>query len=80
MTNFTKRGRLIIINGFSWRWKVGKGGHVLAYSEKGKRMLGKAWEIKGISCDSFERGQWKGTSDGMLFPSEIEKWLSNESK
>ena len=71
-------GRLIRVRGVVWKWRTGKGGGVIAYSELGDRRLGRAWKIKGLSHpDLFDRGQWKNTQQGMLRPGEVAAWLSN---
>jgi hypothetical protein len=71
-----RKGRNIIVNGVAWKWTCSRQGSVLAYSEKGDRLLGKAWKIKGLgSSDAFDRGQYKKTSDGALYPNEVEKWI-----
>jgi hypothetical protein len=81
-TNFQRfrtRGRLLTVAGTKWRWRCGKGGNVVAYSEYGKRLCVGAWTIKGMHPDIFERGKWKKTSDGMLKPSDIANWLLTSS-
>lgn len=76
MKNFNKFGRKIVVDGIVWRWRTGMGGNVVARTLCGKRKHGTAYEIKGWSDPSvWERGQWKKTSDGMLYPSDIAKWL-----
>ena len=32
-------------------------------------------EIKGVGWDAIERGHWKKTSDGMVFPSEVAAYI-----
>ena len=74
--SFEKRkGRLIVVDGVKWKWRVGKRCGTVAYSEHGERRLTHASIIKGISYDTFDRGQWKGTMDGMITPADIAEWL-----
>jgi len=73
---FVRRGRLLVVDGTKWRWRCGKGGNVIAYSEHGERRCAWAWTIKGITPDEFERGKWKITSSGMVKPSDVANWLS----
>lgn len=74
-----RTGRLIAVNGIRWKWKCGKGGGVIAYSELGQRAFAQAWDIKGCTPDVFGRGQRKTTSDGMLTPAEVAAWLSSQN-
>ena len=37
-------------------------------------------ELKGIRAEDFERGQAKQTSDGMIYPSEVRKWIEQGAK
>lgn len=78
--NRLRRGRGIVdVGGTLWVWKVGRRGHhVVAYSEGGRRLLAHAADIKGVDPDVFERGQWKVTSDGMLTPADVAKWIEKE--
>ena len=71
----SRPGRLIIVAGVKWRWKVGHN-NVIMYSETGQRLLESPSVIKGYgNSDIFYRGRRKKTSDGMLMPNEIEAWL-----
>ena len=76
MNNLDKRaGRKIIINNIVWKYLVGKNS-VVAYSENEDRKEEKCWKIKGFNDPNlFGRGQWKKSGDGMILPSEIERWL-----
>ena len=74
--NFIKRpGRKITVQGIKWVWQVGKGGYVKAYSENGLMKLAHA-SIKHVDPDTWDRGQYKQTSDGQLTPKEIAAWLT----
>jgi hypothetical protein len=72
---FAKRGRLLMVAGTKWRWRCGRGGNVIAYSEHGIRRCAGAWTILGMNPDIFDRGKWKRTSDGMVRPSDVVRWL-----
>ena len=76
LDRFVRRGRLLTVAGTKWRWRCGRGGNVIAYSERGERRCAGAWAIRGMDPDTFDRGQWKRTSDGMVRPSDVAKWLS----
>lgn len=75
---FIRRGRPATVDGTKWRWRCGHGGHVVAYSEHGERHCVAAWKLMGINPDTFDKGQWKGTVDGMLCPSHVVKWLRSK--
>lgn len=71
-----RKGRKITVNSVLWKWSVGESGYVLAYSETGKRLLVRANKVTGRD---FERGQWKRTSDGMVTPADIARWISSQT-
>ena len=80
MTSFEKRrGRLITVEGFKWKWFCGKRCGVIAYREDGHRIFDRAANIKfpynNSSYDIFSEGQWNGDKDGMLTQKDISKWL-----
>ena len=75
--DLTKRpGRRIRVAGHDWVWRVGRFGHVIAYSDTGKRRLAHASALKGITPDEWERGKYKGTNSGQLYPREVAAWLA----
>jgi hypothetical protein len=80
LDRFVRRGRLLIVDGTKWRWRCGKGGNVIAYSEHGERRCAGAWTIKGITPDEFDRGKWKITSSGVVKPSDVVTWLSTPKR
>ena len=73
-------GRIITVGEIQWKYNVGHSG-VVAYSELGDRLYEDAWKVKGLSNpNDFDRGKWKRSSDGMVLPSEVVKWIkSHES-
>lgn len=77
---FVRRGRLLTVAGTQWRWRCGSYGTVVAYSEHGDRRCDSGWKIRGMDPDTFYRGRWKRTSDGMIRPSDVEKWLLTPNK
>jgi hypothetical protein len=73
---FAKRpGRKIVVAGVEWKWQLGRRGGVIAYSELGERKQDHASKIKRIDPDTWDRGQYKISSDGQLTPKEISEWL-----
>lgn len=74
----SRSGRLIEVNNTKWKWTCGSGGGVKLYAEDGRVITTNAWTIKGIRPDDFDRGKWKGTSNGALYPGEIAMFLKDE--
>lgn len=35
--------------------------------------------LKGVTPDTYERGQWKRTQDGQLYPSEVKSWIERNA-
>ena len=69
--------RKIVAGDVTWWWKTGRGGGVVAYAETGERRCAHASRIKGIHPDAFDHGKRKRTTDGMVMPAEVAKWLSS---
>ena len=75
-----RKGRPLVVDGVRWKWRAGKGGGVVAHSERGKRLQSQAWTVKGITDpEIFARGQWKRTSDGMVKPADVAAWISSHN-
>jgi hypothetical protein len=74
----SRKGRVLTVAGRQWKVIIGSSG-VKAYCEDGRHVTSTPWEIKGCTPDTFDRGQWKRTSDGAIFPSEIAEWLQNQT-
>ena len=73
---FVRRGRLIVVGGVEWRYRVGRGS-VIAYSITGERRCEDAWRVKELDQpDTLDRGRWKRTSDGMVQPRDVARWLN----
>lgn len=79
--SFPKRkDRSITVDNVKWKWKCGKGGGVVAYSEHGERLQANAATVNGIDQATFERGQYQRTSDGALKPKDVSNWIRITSK
>ena len=63
--------RTLNLDGSLWKWKIGKGGSVVIISPKGVKIVTKAWKIKGVFPETWDRGQYKKTRDGALTPKEV---------
>ena len=72
-----RSGRNIVVGGISWEYTVGSG-DIVAYSENGERKCEGIHVLKGTDPDSVDRGRWKKTTDGMLRPREVARWLGAE--
>lgn len=75
---FTSRpGRVLTIAGCKWKVQIGNS-CVVAYCEDGRHVTDTPWRIKGVTPDTYERGQWKKNNDGSLLPREISAWLESQ--
>lgn len=67
--------RKIVVEEQEFRWRVGSGcTAVITDGNKSHSVDGPA--LTGRSWDTIERGQNKKTSDGMILPSHIAKWIA----
>lgn len=64
-------------DGAVWDYRIGSGTAVLR-SPEGEKKVVPLHEIKGIAANLVERGRWKGTSDGMILPSEVKTYIQKE--
>jgi hypothetical protein len=64
--------RKIHIDGEEWHYFVGKQ-NVVVITPSGRKTYIPCHEIKFCTPDVFDRGKWKGTSDGMITPFDM-KW------
>lgn len=68
--------RRIVVGGKSYRWKCG--GSVLVQDADGKRVTCvSAAAAKGLTEVEYERGKWKGTSDGMVTPRDVARLIAS---
>jgi hypothetical protein len=68
--------RRIVLNTVVWKYQVGKK-NVVIIDPHGNKLVVASHILKGVTPDTFERGQWKRTSDGMVTPSEIRKYIES---
>ena len=72
-TQFDKRkGRLIVVDGARWKWRVGND-YVVAYSENGSKLMKHIAEVKGMDFYEWDRARFKGS--GSVTPREIADWI-----
>ena len=63
--------RKITVNGHMYKYKVGK-----TYTKFDTGVAVANWELAGLDYpDTFDRGQWKRTSDGMVTPKMVANFL-----
>lgn len=68
--------RKLHINGKVYQYKVGKGGsNVTVKFPTSEKVTFDGHEITGRSGWTMEKGQYKGTSDGMITPGQIKTFL-----
>jgi hypothetical protein len=70
---------LILQNGEKWIYRIGQQVTVII-SPDGHRHNVDNSTIKGVTPATFARGQHKQTSDGMLYPSDIQRWIESLDK
>jgi len=70
-----KGERDLIIGSEIWGWKVGRV-IVMIIAPNGIKTPVNIWRLLGyVSPDTFECGQHKRTSDGMITPGDISKYI-----
>jgi len=63
--------RQIVVDGRTYNYSVGKG-----YTKIHGVGAEANWKLAGLDHpDDFDRGQWKQTSDGMITPAMIERYI-----
>lgn len=76
---FKKFGRKIVIGNKEWRWKIGTTGTTVIRSENGDKYIVDGGDLKGLESDTFFRGKYKRTTDGMITPKDIEQFILKQS-
>ena len=71
--------RTLSIGDQNWQYTIGKVSVVIK-DPQGKRQSFPVWEVKGVSVEVFERGQWKKTSDGSVTPKDIRSYIDKHLK
>jgi hypothetical protein len=69
--------RKVHINGQVYQYKVGKGSTRIILPN-GTTTHAFNHTIKGVTPDTFDRGQWKRTSDGSVTPAEVKAYIERE--
>ncbi len=67
--------RQIVVGGQKYSYRVGRQ-NVVIHDADGDRNVVPCHEILGLTPDTFDRGKWKGTSDGMVTPGKIAQWIA----
>lgn len=75
-SKFEKRGRLIVVDGKEWRYKVGIQ-NTVCYSKSGERLCAHNANILGITYYDYERMIYKRS--GGVRPIYIENWIRNRN-
>lgn len=65
-----KGERRVDVDGESWSFKIGRGAAVII-APNGKKSVVSLAALTGRSPDTIERGQRKGTRDGMVVPDHV---------
>lgn len=70
--------RNISVNGVRYRYRVGK--TFVVIRNETKRLLVSCADVVGCSQNTWERGQWKKTQDGMVTPSRIAAFIKGQNE
>ena len=66
------KGRTITVGGTKYVWRVGRGTTVIRLKETNAHFAKVSnHRLLGVTPDTYARGQWKRTSDGMVTPKHI---------
>jgi hypothetical protein len=69
-----KGERRIEVDGVTWRYRFGCD-NVVIVLRNGKKVIVNYSTLTGRTPDLIERGQWKGTSDGMVTPEHVRHYI-----
>jgi hypothetical protein len=69
--------RTFTVDGRKWTCEFGRG-NVSIRAEDGHRVVVDYHKLTGRSWDVIERGQWKKTSDGMITPACVKRYISEK--
>jgi hypothetical protein len=69
-----KGERRLDVDGELWSFKIGKGAAVIV-APNGEKNVVSLTTLTGRSPDIIERGQWKGTRDGMVVPDHVRNYV-----
>lgn len=58
----------------TWGFKLGRQ-HVVLVAPDGHKSVVDFSALTGRSWDTLERGMWKGTSDGMVTPEHVKRYI-----
>lgn len=73
----SRRGRKIVVDGKTFTYRVGERSTVI-HDAEGKRFdLIDNNVLRGVSPDTFARGQWKRSGDGVVAPSRLAEFLKD---
>ena len=73
-TKPTKKSRMIVIEGETWYYQIG-GFSCAFWNPEGKKYVNRTNIVANRSWDVLERGEYKKTSDGMITPKDIRKYI-----
>ena len=68
--------RTMVVNGETWRYRIGKN-YCNICAPNGKSFSVDLSRLTGRDWDTLERGQYKRTQDGMVYPSHIRDYIDS---
>lgn len=66
--------RYIVIGSERWEYKIGKS-YAHIWTPRGKKVIINSNTVNGTAPFTFERGQYKRTSDGMVTPKDVREYI-----
>lgn len=69
-----KGARRLTVDGEQWWFFIGTS-HTVLWDPGGRKHLAHTAEVGGRSQPVLERGQWKHTSDGMITPEHVRRYV-----
>lgn len=67
--------RRVLIGEEAWGYHIGRGSAVIQSPKTGKKTIVYLTRLTGRDVNTFERGQYKGTSDGMVTPAHVRNFI-----
>jgi len=74
----TRNQRTLVLGDKTYRYCITRCGGAVIYTPNGKKHVASFFELTGCSPDTYERGVWKRTSDGMVRPRTVRKYIQRE--
>lgn len=71
-----RKARRLYIHGRPWWYKVGRT-YAVIWNPVGRKHAVELDALRGLTHDLIDRGRWKKTTDGMIRPSHVERYIAS---